>query len=152
MHSFLDLFFFIFIFFRFSFLRVSDGEKEDVHMASTSPDHISGEKMSEKQQQQLALIAAQSLPPSRSSSKGSASSKVSKSGGKWARLAKETPSMLYTPKKTKQPRGRLALPASQNLSTPMEIEVQPSSSFQSYTVTYTDQFGQIQNAAISADV
>src|ERR671933_2534185 len=120
-------------------------------MASTSPDHISGEKMSEKQQQQLVLIAAQSLPPSRSSSKGSASSKVSKTGGKWARLAKETPSMPYTPKKTKQPRGRLALPASQDSSTPMDIEVQPSSSSQPQTVTYVDQFGQKQTAVLPSD-
>src|SRR5919199_789858 len=130
MVSFLELFFFIFIFFRSSFLRISSNEKEDVHIASTSPDHISSEKMSEKQQQQLALIAAQSLPLSRSSSKGSALSKVSKSGGKWARLAKETPSMPYTPKKTKQPRGRLPLPASESSSTPIDIEVQPSSSTQ----------------------
>src|ERR687885_643528 len=60
--------------------------------------------------------------------------------------------MPYTPKKTKQPQGRLALPASQDSSTPMDIEVQPSSSFQSRTVTYTNQFGQTQTATISADV
>ena len=121
-------------------------------MVSTSPDHISGEKMSEKQQQQLAVIAAKSLPPSRSSSKGSTLSKVSKSGGKWARLAKDSSSAPYTPKKTKQLPGRPALLAPEDSSSPMDIEVQPSSSTHPQTVHYTDpQSGQMMTGVLYTD-
>ena len=59
--------------------------------------------------------------------------------------------MPYTPKKPKQPRGRPALPASQDSSTPMDIEVQPSSSTQPQTITYVDQFGQKQTAVLPSD-